>query len=154
MNRPKWLKQAAVGATAAVIMASLTSYMEGIRLTPYGDVGGVPTVCEGLTQVPMRSYTKEQCAVLDSLQRKKELLFVESTVSVKLTQPQKAAFADFVYNVGHQAWLTSTARKLVNSGNVKEGCKQLLRWVWAAGKRQPGLVKRRTAEYQLCMGEF
>ena len=153
MSKPKWLKQAAIGASAAVIMASLTSYMEGIRLTPYGDVGGTPTVCEGLTQVPMRTYSAEECSVLDSLQRTKELEFVKKTTKVKLTNSQLAAFADFTYNVGEGAWLNSTARRLVNEGKVSEGCEQLLRWVWAGGKKVPGLLNRRKAEYQLCIGE-
>ena len=153
MSKPKWLKQAALGASAAVIMASLTSYMEGIRLTPYGDVGGTPTVCEGLTQVPMRVYSAEECSVLDSRQRTKELEFVKKTIKVKLTNAQLAAFADFTYNVGEGAWLNSTARRLVNEGKVIEGCKQLLRWVWAGGKKVTGLLNRRKAEYQLCIGE-
>ena len=154
MSRPVWLKKAVIGASAAVIMASLTSYMEGIRLTPYGDVGGTPTVCEGLTNVPMHHYTREQCSVLDSLQRTHELTFIKRTTTVPLTNAQLAAFADFTYNVGEGAWSHSTARRFVNEGRVSAGCAELLRWVYAGGVKQPGLVNRRKAEYQLCIGEF
>ncbi len=154
MNKPKWLRQAAVGASAAIIMTALTSYMEGIRLTPYRDVGGTPTVCEGLTEVPMHNYSREECSVLDSLRRKRELSLINNSVTVPLTQAQQAAFADFAYNVGDSAWLNSTARRLVNNGDIKGGCAQLLRWVWAGSRKQAGLIYRRKAEYQLCIGDF
>ena len=32
-------------------------------------------------------------------------------------------------------------------------CKQILRWNMAGGRVLPGLVKRREAEYRMCMGD-
>ena len=40
----------------------------------------------------------------------------------------------------------STLRRLVNRGEHEGVPSELMKWVWAAGRRLPGLVRRRKAE--------
>lgn len=161
-----WQKKAAAGASAAVILASIAGYMEGNRLFPYQDVGGVLTDCQGVTMasgIPQQfgltlqkgiALTKEQCTVLNGAAQKQAMATVDSLVYVNLTPAQEAAFADFVYNVGPGSFARSTALRDLNQGKYTRACQQLLRWVYAGGRVEPGLLKRREAEYKLCIGNF
>jgi lysozyme len=63
------------------------------------------------------------------------------------TDGQKAAIVDFAYNVGINAFKTSTLRKRILSGNFDDVENQLMRWTKGGGKTLPGLVKRRKAEW-------
>ncbi|MDE2472843.1 MAG: glycoside hydrolase family protein, partial [Bradyrhizobium sp.] len=120
------------------------------------DVGGVATVCEGITHGVDRhhTYTPEQCSVLDTAERSKSLAEIAATVHVPLTPAQAAAFGDFEYNVGAGSWERSTALQDVNHGDVRAGCNQILRWVYAAGRKNAWQVQRRQAEWQLCVGDY
>jgi lysozyme len=60
---------------------------------------------------------------------------------------QKASIVDFAYNVGVNAFKTSTLRKRILSGNFDDVENQLMRWTKGGGKTLPGLVKRRKAEW-------
>lgn len=167
---PKWKKLAIGGASAALIAGAMAGTYEGIRYHVYGDVGGVPTVCEGVTQAslppgvkidPNHVYTPAECVKLDSYAEHKAQAIVERTVHVALTQDQEAALTDFVYNEGEQHWLESEALREFNRGNIRAGCNGLLptpsqpkRWVSAGGKILRGLLLRRQAEWQLCTGQF
>ncbi len=170
MAMKRWQKLAAGGAAAAVIAGAMAATFEGIRFHPYGDVGGVPTVCEGVTAAslppgvtidPAHTYTPAQCVQLDSYAEHKAQLIVDRTVHVPLTQPQRAALTDFVYNEGEGHWLESEALREFNRGHIQAGCNGLLptaaqpkRWVSAQGKILRGLVERRQAEWQLCVGDY
>ena len=45
----------------------------------------------------------------------------------------------------------STLQKHMRAGNIARGCGQLMRWVYAGGRRVRGLVNRRQAEYRVRM---
>ena len=163
MALKRWQKIAAGGGAAAAIACATIATFEGMRYVPYGDVGGIPTVCEGVTAAslppgvtidPAHTYTPAECVQLDSYAEHKAQAGVEASVHVPLTQAQLAAFTDFTYNVGLGAWYRSTARALVNQGHIRAGCNQLLRWVYAGGHKLRGLVARRQAEWQLCVGQY
>ena len=71
-------------------------------------------------------------------------------MGVDLTKGQFDALVSFVFNVGVQAFRISTLRRLVMSN--PDGPKiadEFRRWVYAANKKLPGLIKRREKEIEL-----
>lgn len=67
-------------------------------------------------------------------------------ISVPLTDGQFDALVSFTFNLGAGALQRSTLRRKVNRGEHEGVPTELMKWVWAAGKRLPGLVRRRQAE--------
>ena len=67
-------------------------------------------------------------------------------ISVPLTDGQFDALISFTFNLGAGALQRSTLRRKVNRGEHHAVPAELMKWVWAAGKRLPGLVRRRQAE--------
>lgn len=67
-------------------------------------------------------------------------------ISVHLTDGQFDALVSFTFNLGAGALQRSTLRRKVNRGEHEGISAELKKWVWAAGKRLPGLVRRRKAE--------
>jgi lysozyme len=60
----------------------------------------------------------------------------------------------WTYNVGVGAACKSTLVQKINQGaEYSAWCPELKRWVYAGGNKLPGLVRRREAEYQFCMGD-
>lgn len=126
---------------------------EGVKLKPYLDVGGIPTVCAGHTgdDVEDREYSPHECAQIlerDVVTHGMEML---ACVDVPLSQQEYEAYVSFSYNVGTPAFCSSTLVKLLNQGKRVEACNQLLRWNKAGGKVMRGLTKRRQAERDLCL---
>lgn len=67
-------------------------------------------------------------------------------ISVPLTDGQFDALVSFTFNLGAGALQRSTLRRKVNRGEHQAVPAEFMKWVWAAGKRLPGLVRRRRAE--------
>lgn len=67
-------------------------------------------------------------------------------ISMPLTDGQFDALVSFTFNLGAGALQRSTLRRKVNRGEHESVPAELMKWVWAAGKRMPGLVRRRKAE--------
>ena len=67
-------------------------------------------------------------------------------ISVPLTGGQFDALVSFTFNLGAGALQRSTLRRKVNRGEHQAVPAELMKWVWAAGKRLPGLVRRRKSE--------
>lgn len=67
-------------------------------------------------------------------------------ISVTLTDGQFDALVSFTFNLGAGALQRSTLRRKVNRGEHESISAELMKWVWAAGKRLTGLVRRRKAE--------
>lgn len=67
-------------------------------------------------------------------------------VNVPLTDGQFDALVSFTYNLGSGALQCSTLRRKVNRQAHAEVPEQLMRWVWAGGRKLNGLVKRRNCE--------
>jgi lysozyme len=148
----RWKKAALSGAGAAVLLAGLTTYFEGDRSVPYQDVGGVWTNCEGNTHNvdPQYVMTPQECKVIDGENRLTALQALQVYVKVPLTEGEKAAYADFIFNMGSARFQHSTLLTYLNAGQHKKACAQLLRWTYAGGKQLSGLVTRRNAEYDEC----
>ncbi len=151
-NTGRWKTMAVSGGSVSVLLASLIGYFEGTSYTPYKDVTGVWTNCQGNTHGvdPHKVMDKLSCSGVDADNRQAALNHLYSTVSVPLTRNQQVAFADFIYNEGSGSFDKSTMRTYINTGNLPEACRQLLRWTYAGGKMVGGLINRRGAEYTLC----
>ena len=71
-------------------------------------------------------------------------------MDVGLTQEQFDALVSFVFNVGVQAFNTSTLKKkILKNPNDPSIADEFRRWVYAGNKKLPGLIKRREQEIKL-----
>lgn len=77
---------------------------------------------------------------------------VNSGVNIGLNQNQFDALVSFVFNVGRQAFYTSTLRKVLNDGKYVKVPEQLRRWNRSGGKVVQGLINRRENEIKLFEG--
>lgn len=78
---------------------------------------------------------------------------VRRLITVDLTQAQFDALVDFAYNLGNGALQASTLRRKLNRGDYYGASQEFKRWVYAGGRKLPGLVRRREAESLLFLGE-
>lgn len=122
---------------------------EGVSLTAYNDIIGIPTICTGHTGPEVRlgqSLTKDQCTkVLE-----KDLLGAEAAVKacvkVPVTQDQFDALTSFTFNVGGGALCHSTLVRKLNAGDCKGAAREFPKWSSAGGKQVKGLLVRRRRE--------
>jgi len=70
-------------------------------------------------------------------------------IKVPLTDSQFDALVSFTFNLGGGALQRSTLRRKVNREEHSEVPEQLMRWVWAGGRKLRGLMRRREAEAAL-----
>ncbi|RKQ38382.1 lysozyme [Enterobacter sp. R1(2018)] len=147
---------AAASAGAIAIGGVLITDQEGVKYTPYLDPVGIPTVCAGVTGpdvVMGKTYTKSECDNLLYKHMLPAVKAVDSSVKVKLNDYQKASLYSFTYNVGINAFRSSTLLVKLNQGDLPGACNQLRRWTYAGGKQWKGLITRREVERQLCYGK-
>ncbi|MBR2097418.1 MAG: lysozyme [Prevotella sp.] len=120
---------------------------EGLRKEAYLDVAGVPTIGYGRTYgVKMGDVISEYWA---DMYLKADLYDLEKQVDTlgNWNQPQFDALVSFAYNLGFYKLKTSTLMKTIKEGGSMHAIKkEFKRWVYAGGKVQPGLVKRREWE--------
>lgn len=74
---------------------------------------------------------------------------VSRLVTVPLAQSQLDALVSFAFNVGQTSFASSTLLRLLNQGDYASVPAQIGRFVFAGGRRLPGLVARRAAEGRL-----
>lgn len=124
---------------------------EGLRLRAYLDTGGVATIGYGHTRgVKLGDIcTKTQAETWLGEDVFNAEASVNGLVRTPLTQNQFDALVSFVYNVGGNAFATSTMLRLINAGDHKAAAKQFDRWVYDNGRVVNGLVLRRTDEREL-----
>lgn len=79
---------------------------------------------------------------------------VMTLVDTELTDGQYAALCDFVFNVGIGNFRSSTLRKRVNAGDHDRVAFEFRRWIFAGGKKLPGLELRREKEIVLYFEEM
>ena len=125
--------------------------------TPYEDVVGVMTVCYGHTgsDIEKRFYTLDECIDLLALDTQEAEDYVDHVIKEPfISDYEKAAYIDFTYNLGVGNLKVSTMAKLINSGKHEEACSELVRWVYAGGKKLNGLLYRRNVETDFCLGNI
>jgi len=74
---------------------------------------------------------------------------IEKNVQVKLTQNQYDALASLIYNIGENAFASSTLLRLLNSGDYEGAANQFPRWNKQKGRVLNGLTRRRQEEREL-----
>jgi len=147
--------------TGAVVLvtASLAAFVagwEGTEFVPYKDLGGVWTVCEGITGkhvIPGKRYTRSECRALLSGALEEHGRKLMACVNVPITQYEYEALSSWTYNIGTGAACSSTLLRKLNAGDAPAAwCGQLYEWTKVKRKFVQGLWNRRDAEYRMCMG--
>jgi len=67
-------------------------------------------------------------------------------ITVPLTQGQFDALVSFTFNLGAGALQRSTLRRKINREEHADVHAELMKWVWAGGRKLKGLVRSRVAE--------
>lgn len=132
--------------------ARLIRRSEGLRLKPYRDPGGVWTIGYGHklgSQTSFNHITKIEAERLLANDMQIAARYVDKLVKRPLTDAQRCALVDFVFNLGGGAFKRSTLLKRLNKRQDGLVPAQLLRWVRGGGMVLPGLVTRRLAEAKL-----
>lgn len=116
--------------------------------------GDVPTIGFGTTEgVRMGDRTTPPVALGRALKDAQKFEgALKKCVTAPLHQWEYDAYTLLAYNIGAEAFCSSTLVKLLNAGDYVGACGQILRWTRAGGRVVPGLVNRRQAEYNRCMG--
>lgn len=144
---------AALAVSAAALVGIATH--EGYRDKAYKDAVGVPTVGYGETAgVRIGDRTTPERALvtlLSSANRHADA--IRPCIHVPLHQHEFDAYVSLAYNIGAGNFCRSTLVKKLNAKDYAGACEEIRRWNKAGGKVLPGLVKRREAEYRMCMGE-
>jgi lysozyme len=132
-------------------LITLIQRFEGLRLRAYWCPAGILTCGWGSTGPdigPATVWTREEA------DRRMLLDAQRFTLSAQRLCPraegtQLAALADFAYNLGTTRLASSTLRRKFNRGDIEGARAEFGRWVYAGGKKLPGLVLRRAAEAAL-----
>ena len=138
---------------------ALIRRFEGLRLHAYQDAVGLWTIGYGHL---LAERNHVQLPSSSSLQidegQAEELLAADSRlcaravlrlISVPLSDGQFDALGSYVFNLGGGALQRSTLRAVVNREEHESVPAEFTKWVWAGGRRLPGLVARRAAEANL-----
>lgn len=158
MTKPSRSGKIAGGSAAALAIAlgiGIIKPWEGRELTPYRDIVGVLTVCDGITGpevVDGKTYTPATCDELLTTTVAKKYEALDKCITPNLAPNQMAAVLSLGYNVGTGAVCKSTMVRLINEGQpAATWCREFSKWVFAGGRKIKGLVNRRAAEQKLCM---
>lgn len=131
---------------------NLIKRFEGFSPTIYICPAGHPTVGFGHVVLPGEQtrfdggLIREEAAEL----LRRDVRIAESAVLRLITSPladgQLDALVSFTFNLGAGALQRSSLRKKVNRGEHGDVPVELMKWVWSAGRKLPGLMRRRKAE--------
>ena len=140
-------------AVSAASLVAIATY-EGYRGNAYQDSVGVPTIGFGETAgVKMGDKTTPERALVQLLaSTEKHADAIRACITVPLYQHEFDAYVSLAYNIGTGAFCRSTLVRKLNAKDYAGACEEIRRWNKAGGKVLPGLVKRREAEYKMCMG--
>ncbi len=139
---------------------NLIKRFEGFSPTIYICPAGYPTIgyghvvlaheqdqfATGITQADATELLRKDVRIAERA--------VLRLISVPLMDGQFDALVSFTFNLGAGALQRSTLRRKVNSGEHESVPAELMKWVWAAGTRLPGLLSRRLLEGQRYSGSF
>ena len=152
MSKARTITRAAQSAVIALSIP-LVAQFEGLRTKAYLDTGGVPTICYGETADVKLGDTSTPAACQKMLTARIGYFSMQVTALTDIPLPPEthAAITSFTYNVGVQAFKTSTLRRLLNSGDIAGACNQLTRWTYDNKVYVQGLMNRRIVERDLCL---
>jgi len=146
-------KLAALSLSAAALVG--IAVHEGYVGHAYQDIVGVWTIGFGTTE---RVKPGDKIDPVRALQRKivdvqKFEGALKQCVRVPLHQHEYDAFISLAYNIGAGAFCSSTLVRKLNAQDYEGACREILRWNRAGGQVVQGLVNRRQAEFETCMGQ-
>ena len=129
---------------------------EGEQLIAYDDGVGIWTIGFGTIKYPngVRVKKGDTCTLEQAKEyMRHDLIEFEHTVNISvkvpLNQNQFDALVSLAYNIGSNAFKSSTLVKKLNTGDYQGAADQFNVWVNAGGKRMQGLVNRRAKEKEL-----
>ncbi len=141
--------------SAIDIASDIAIVFEGFRSKPYRCPAGVPTIGYGTTRYPNgRKVTMSDLPIDEDI----ALVYLHNELQKSMSGALKycpilstdegklAAITDFCYNLGVGRLQQSTLRRRINQQNWSSCKTELLRWVFAGGKKLPGLIRRRALE--------
>ncbi|WP_396190188.1 lysozyme [Flavobacterium sp.] len=139
-----------ISATALITIASNEGYVG----ETYTDAVGIPTIGFGETNGVKYGQKTDPVRALIQLNASMDehAKGISKCINVPISQGEYDAYISFSYNVGVNAFCTSTLNKKLNAMDYDGACKELLRWNKAGGKVLNGLTKRREQEYKQCLG--
>ena len=122
--------------------------MEGCRLKAYRDANGVPTIGYGHTKgVRMGDCISQQQASDWLRQDAYQVMLQVRRLHVARTEAQLESLTSFAFNVGIGRLQRSSLLKAIRQGASKQAIqREFKRWVYAGGKKLPGLEARRQWE--------
>lgn len=130
---------------------ALIQRFEGFSATPYRCPAGWWTI--GYGHVIRPEEWEKLCRVDQGIAHwllAQDVVAAERAVvryiRVALTQGQFDALVSFTFNLGAGALQRSRLRRVINRQEHEAVPNELMRWVWAAGRKLPGLIRRRGAE--------
>lgn len=136
---------------------------EGLRLKAYLCPGGAWTVGYGHTSAAGAPLTVKGMvvdagraeAMLRQDLRRYEAAVAAAAPGAALSDNQFSALVSFAYNVGLEVFQKSRIPAFIKAGDYHAVPAELMRYVYAKGKRLEGLVNRRAAEAGLwAKGDF
>lgn len=154
-------------AIVAAIVASLALWESSNKHigTPYYDVAGVLTVCDGITGkdvIKTKYYSVAECKALTTKYVSDMVDKMAGCVTAPLPDGMWIWLGHFTYNIGNTGFCNSTVVRRANAGDLAGSCRAMGGWVWTtikgkkvncrtAGKTCPGLVTRRDFEVMSCL---
>ncbi len=135
---------------------ALITRFEGFSAIPYRCPAGILTIGYGHVvgvgeQFPAEGISEDQAQALLKIDVEKAQRAVERLIKTALSEGQTAALVSFTFNLGAGALQRSTLRRKVNRGQHAQVPHEFMKWVWAGGRKLPGLRERRAAEADLYM---
>jgi lysozyme len=122
---------------------------EGLRLKAYRCPAGVLTIGYGHTGPDVRENKKITHDEAEALLQTDITHAADSVLELtggNVSQGQLDALTSFVFNLGAGRLRTSTLLKKHRAGNYTGAAAEFGRWIYADGRVEPGLIKRRAAE--------
>ena len=130
----------------------LIKQFEGFSSEPYLCSGGYLTIGYGHKLLPSDRYkkvTEEKSGLILRKDLSRTERAVLKYINNPLTDDQFAALVSFTFNLGAAALQRSILRQKINYGLYQEASKEFMKWVYAGGRKLPGLTRRRKIEKQL-----
>ena len=129
----------------------LIKEFEGLRLTAYTCPAGVWTIGYGHTKGVRQGMKIDQAQAdrLLDIDIANVARSIRQLVKVNINDNQAQALVSFIFNVGARAFSNSTLLRKLNNKDYAGASSEFDKWVYAKGKKLPGLVRRRKAEKEL-----
>ena len=119
-----------IGVVAATFLAGVLVSFESGSLDnrphkPYRDIGGIWTVCDGITGkavVPSRTYSDAECDLLLAEEAYRHSSGVLDCITEPISVYEQVAYSSLAYNNGIAAVCRSKTISALNAGDHRAGC--------------------------------